>query len=228
LKPDGSLLFALRPRTIAWDLCEKAYPALLGCARPTTKRRVAAGGQDPFHSGTIGHLNGKLTYATPRPPFFYGNMQFHNGKIYSTSNHSVFDDYRNIWLLLRSMAHVFDHACPDQYRVLKEAAARTPREWLWPLTAFTSATVNRNARMAVHKDDGNLPGAYGAMTVMYAGDSTGGLLVFPKYRVAVDLYNTDCLIADNQEAHGNTAMEGEEGFERVSVIAYFHSSNLLE
>jgi hypothetical protein len=206
LKPDGTLLLALRPHSLAWAACKMAYPVLLRAARPTTKRRVAAGGQEPFHSGTIGFLHGEMTFATR------DNLK----------------GYRLMWPLLNNIAQVFAEHCPDQYRLLREAAAQTPSEWLIPGTPFTSAAVNRNARMAVHKDDGNLPGAYGAMTVIRAGNYTGGLLVFPKYRVAVDLHNGDCLIADNQEAHGNTAIEGEEGFERVSVVCYYHASNLPE
>ena len=51
--------------------------------------------------------------------------------------------------------------------------------------------------------------------------------MFPKYRIAVDLRGRDVLIADNTEAHGNTAIVGVSGpFERVSVITYFHEKNL--
>ena len=81
--------------------------------------------------------------------------------------------------------------------------------------------------MAVHADEGNLEGGYGVMTVIRAGAYTGGLLVFPKFGVAVHLDSCDVLVCDNREAHGNTAIVGADGeYERVSVVAYYHASNL--
>jgi hypothetical protein len=79
--------------------------------------------------------------------------------------------------------------------------------------------------MAVHKDKGNLKEGYSVMTVLRSGDYSGGLLVFPKYRVAVDLHDGDCLICDNGEAHGNTAIVGEERWERISIVCYFSATN---
>jgi hypothetical protein len=210
-RPDERLLFALRPGTIKWAACELAFPALLRAARVTTHRPIAAGGQENFRSNTVGWLNGQMTYAT----------------------RSDLPGWKKIQPLLKNIAQVFAQECPEQYAVLTEAAKRTPTALLIPGTCFTSATVNRTAahctaRMAVHRDDGNLPGAFGAMTVIRDGKHKGGLLVWPKYRVAVELHNRDCLIADNQEAHGNTAIEGGPDFERVSVVAYYQASNLKE
>ena len=121
------------------------------------------------------------------------------------------------------MDRVFAQQRPREYAVLRAAASLTPYR-IVP-TSFTSAAVNRTEQMGVHMDDGNIRGGYGCMTVVRAGEFSGGLLVWPRYRVAVDLNDGDCLICDNQEAHGNTALVGE-GFERVSVVAYFHESNL--
>jgi hypothetical protein len=74
--------------------------------------------------------------------------------------------------------------------------------------------------MGYHHDDGNIPGALGVLTV--AGEFTGGLLVFPKFRVAVNLRPGDVLIADNRELHGNTPITGN----RLSIVCYAHSSNV--
>jgi hypothetical protein len=84
--------------------------------------------------------------------------------------------------------------------------------------------------MGYHQDDGNLAGSYSAMTVISAGNYTGGLLVFPRWRVAVDVRVKDVLIADTgREPHGNTEIVPVNGyFCRVSVVAYFHGSNAAE
>lgn len=202
-KRNGQLLLALRPGAIPWAACETALDALRRAARPTNNRPLAAGGVEDFRSGTIGYLKGELTNFCRRDPKGWGAIQ----------------------PLLRAMNRGM-REFPAQYQVLDEAAKRCPDRVI-PYTVFSTATVNRNARFTVHRDDGNLPGAYGAMTVIRSGQYQGGLLVFPRYRVAVDLHNRDLLIADNQEAHGNTALEGiDPDTERISVVAYFHSSNL--
>jgi hypothetical protein len=203
-KPNGKLLFALRPRTIKSAAINLAYPALLRAAKVTNMRPVAAGGQANFCSGTIGYLNGEMTYATTSDP----------------------KGFSRIRPLLVNIDRAFAEHCSTHYARLTEAANQTTKRII--PTVFTSAAVNRNARMAIHRDEKNLAGALGAMTVIRAGDFSGGLLVFPKYRVAVDLQHGDRLIADNQEAHGNTSVLGDPGFTRISVVAYLHSSNLTK
>jgi hypothetical protein len=95
-----------------------------------------------------------------------------------------------------------------------------------PGTSFTTVTANRDPT-GVHRDSGNLPGALGALTVIRAGPYTGGLFVYPEYRLAFDLRTGDVLIADQSEAHGNTVIVGVEGeYERVSVVCYVHASNV--
>lgn len=204
IRPNGSLLLALRPKALLQAEAELAYETLLKTAKPTNHRTLAQGGAEELWSGTLGYLDGE-----PR------------GRIDERG-------WNYILPLFQHLDLVFSEACPAQYAILADAARQTPAECLIPQTVFTSAAVNRwcedrNARMAVHRDDGNLPGAYGAMTVIRNGDYKGGLLVFPKFRVAVDLHSRDVLICNNQEAHGNTPIIGEE-FERISVVAFFHEA----
>ena len=203
LQPNGQLLFALRPGLVPATLTAKALPALRHAAKFTNRRPVAAGGQDNFRSGTLGFFHNKVTYAT-------------------WSNRLNWD---TIQPLLRCLNRALRAECPEQHETLRRAAERTPAERLIPHTVLSNAAVNLNARCAVHMDDDNLPGSFGVMTAIRAGEFSGGWLVFPRFRVAVDLQDGDCLICNNRQAHGNTALVGE-GFERVSVVAYFHASNL--
>lgn len=202
-KPNGQLLFALRPRVIGGVSIDLAYEDLKRAGnKHTTNRPDAAAGKESIRSGTIGYLHGELTYHTT----------------------SLGAGYDRIKLLLAEMGRVFAKHRPQEYAVLQKAAPGMGKA-LIQATAFTTAAVNRTVQMGTHRDDGNISGGYGAMVVVRAGQQQGGLLVFPQYLVAVDVQDGDCLIADNQEAHGNTALSGEEGFERVSVVAYSHSSN---
>jgi hypothetical protein len=206
--PNGPLLLAPRPGTIRWSAIQYAWDDLLRAAQETTHRTVAAGGQEPFYSKMIGYKDGELTAITK----------------------SIGRGYRRIQTLLRNMAEVFALHRPKEYDLLRRVAKETPKVIIPGTEVFTSATINRwspehRTRMAVHRDDGNLPGALGVMTVIRVGKFKGGLTVWPKYRAAVELFNGDCLICDNQEAHGNTDVSADGDWERISVVGFYHDSN---
>ena len=200
-KPDGNLLLVFRRRRLLWADCTRAFKVLWRAARHTNRRTTAAGGAAKFLSGTVGFKDGKPTAFTRKD--------------------------RKGWLALVPLLQAIDtqmkeHLPPWALAAQLEAAERTPSGLLIPGTSATTAQVNRDARMAVHPDAGNLEDAFGAITVIQGAEQTGGLLVFPKYRVACDLKSRDVLIADTHELHGNTNIEGT----RLSVVLYFHCSNL--
>jgi hypothetical protein len=200
-KPDGSLLFALRPRALPAIVATQAWDALWKAAKVTNNRPGAAGGAAKFRSGIVGFYE--------RAPTAFTRTD------------------RNGWwslvALARELATVFRRERPTEYAKLEAAAEQAPG-LLIDGTSFTTLTVNRNARTALHHDDGNLRGACGVLTAVPSGDYSGGRLVFPKYRAAVEIGACDVVIADNTELHGNTAIVGP-GY-RVTVVAYFNASNL--
>jgi hypothetical protein len=201
---DGRLLFSLHPGEIkgAWRSAA-IFAAAVKAATPTDSRPAAAAGAEVFRSGTVGYMSGRPVGLTATDPAAW----------------------QTLLPLLQRMAAVFASRRPREYAVLQAAAARTPPHLLIPGTAFTSAAVNRDARCGCHRDKGNLPGACGALTVLRGAPYTGGLLVFPQHRMAVDLQPGDVLIADNQAWHGNTEIGGDpDATRRVSIVAYHYRS----
>jgi thymine dioxygenase len=101
-------------------------------------------------------------------------------------------------------------------------------------TTFSSIAVNQNFQTAIHTDQGDLKGSFGVLMCFKRGDFTGGELIFPKFRVAVDFREGDVLLADVHEAHGNTPILGEPGeFTRMSCVFYFrerilHCGSVME
>ena len=100
-------------------------------------------------------------------------------------------------------------------------------------TTFTTITVNtttstRNARMACHRDAGSLNDGFSNLTVVTkeGKDWTGGYLVAPEVRVAINVRPGDLLLVDNMRViHGNTPIEppetSEKDFLRMSLVFYF-------
>jgi len=105
-------------------------------------------------------------------------------------------------------------------------------------TTFTTITVNtttstRNARMACHRDAGSLNDGFSNLTVVTkeGKDWTGGYLVAPEVRVAINVRPGDLLLVDNMRViHGNTPIEPpetcEKDFLRMSLVFYFREDML--
>lgn len=86
---------------------------------------------------------------------------------------------------------------------------------------FTTITINKNFRTAMHRDKGNLNG-YAVLTASHIGKVfKGGLLHFPQYGIAVPLRKGDALVANVKLLHGNdTIIYPSKDSSRVSFVLY--------
>jgi Oxygenase domain of the 2OGFeDO superfamily len=225
LRPDGSPLIVFRSRAVPAAVWEPAFPALLRAAKPSLNRGDAAGGRyrrvkrdgtrsntsesRPVRSGTAGYLE-----RDPRAPICRATAYTREDA----------EGWAAVVPFVRAINEAFRRGCPDRYAAQLAVVRQTPPAYVIPGTVFTTMTVNRNFRTHVHKDEGDLPQGFGVMCVVEAGEYDGGYLVFPKWRVAVDLRAGDVLLADVHEWHGNTELVGVEGeYDRVSVVLYYRS-----
>lgn len=104
----------------------------------------------------------------------------------------------------------FKNLIPDRHKVQLERAKRKQNFQISD-TAFSSVTINRNFRTALHQDAGDLKEGYGNLTVVEYGKYQGGYTVFPRYGIGVDLRTGDFVAMDVHEWHCNTALyESEE------------------
>lgn len=100
-------------------------------------------------------------------------------------------------------------------------------------TPFTTVTVNKNFRTAAHRDAGDLHEGFSNLTVVAKGDQqwTGGYLVLPEFRVAINIRPGDLLLINNHAGiHGNTELLPPEGktladMERISLVCYFREKH---
>jgi hypothetical protein len=221
-KPDGSPLLVFRKRAFDPALCVAALPGLRKAATPNSNRGMAAGGRRAIVKRNGRPSRGTYTarVQTGIIGFFDRTARYPYCRATSYTRQEVMG-WRSVLPLVRSADAVFRQAVPDRYAAQLRAASRTPPEWVIPGTTFTTVTVNRNFRTAVHRDRGDLPEGFGVMSVVRSGEYSGGHLVFPKFRVAVDMDTSDVLLADVHELHGNTGIEGEPGWERISLVMYF-------
>jgi hypothetical protein len=130
---------------------------------------------------------------------------------------------------LKSLAKGFKDLLPWRYNNQMEAAKKLDSRFLVPETPFTTVTVNKTFRTAAHYDAGDLTtGLSNLLVLSNNGNYTGGYLIAPEYRVAVNVRPGDLLLINNHEVmHGNTPIVlGDEEAERVSLVVYFREKML--
>jgi hypothetical protein len=129
---------------------------------------------------------------------------------------------------LQQLAQGFKDLLPWRYNNQMEAAKKLDQSFLVPGTPFTTVTVNKTFRTAAHYDAGDYTeGLSNLLTLSNDGKYSGGYLIAPEYRVAVNVRPGDLLLINNHEVmHGNTPIVCEEGSERISLVVYFREKML--
>ena len=155
----------------------------------------------------------------------YPRIPYGRATSYTANN---FEKFSMSYPFLQSLARGFKELLPWRYGNQMEAAKKIDPAFLVPETPFTTVTVNKTFRTAAHYDAGDLnTGLSNLLTLSNDGKYTGGYLIAPEYRVAVNVRPGDLLLINNHEVmHGNTPIVCEEGSERISLVVYFREKML--
>ena len=73
-----------------------------------------------------------------------------------------------------------------------------------PDTSFSTVTINRNFRTALHRDAGDFREGFGNLTVIEQGAYHGGYTVFPQFGLGLNLRSGDFVAMDVHQWHSNT------------------------
>lgn len=151
------------------------------------------------------------------------------GRATSYTEHN-FETFKKAYPFLQKLSWAFSELLPKRYAVQKSCIDRIDPRFHVPDTVFTTITVNKSFRTAAHLDAGDLHSGFSNLTVVSNGKKySGGILVAPEFRAAVDVRPGDLLLINNHAIiHGNTPIVlEEEGADRYSVVSYFRY-NMLE
>jgi hypothetical protein len=137
----------------------------------------------------------------------------------TTFSHHEPEVFRAVVPLLRVVNHRYRELAPDYWAAQREFIEGVPDDFVLRDSVFTTFTVNRSWQTPAHVDDGDFRGGLGVMTVLEDGEYDGCELIFPKYRVAVDMRTGGVLLADVHEVHGNAPFNTLRG-DRFSFVFY--------
>lgn len=149
----------------------------------------------------------------PRAPF---------GRLASYNDHNPELFARGV-PFLQTLDRAFAELLPQRHSAQKDFVESLDEHFRIADTVFTTLTINKTFRTAAHLDAGDYAPGFSNLLVLSNDDNfTGGYLVLPEFRIAINVRPGDLLLIANHTAiHGNTPIVlGSETSERISVVAY--------
>ena len=121
-----------------------------------------------------------------------------------------YDKYKKGLPFIQKIDSLFHKLIPEAHE--KQLTQANQKQHLKiPDTSFSTITINRNFRTALHRDAGDFKYGFGNLTVIERGKYHGGYTVFPQFGVGIDVRSNDFLAMDVHQWHSNTKIyETEE------------------
>jgi len=243
---DGNPLFFFRKNVLDPKVCKSAYEVLRHAALQTNNRGDAAGifdpSKDPMFNGTkavsVGSgkqyarvkKDGTLSKTAVAKSVMSGlvgyfdrspRMPYCRQTAWTEQN---FGKFRTAMPFIQAISDEFKKACPERWQAQHGVWEKTNPDFRIPDTVFTTVTVNKNFRTAIHCDAGDFKGGLGNIAVLQAGEFSGGYTCLPRYGVGFDVRNTDVCFFNVHEWHGNVPFVAKKPFERISVVCYYREN----
>ncbi|MEK9767824.1 MAG: hypothetical protein VW683_02785 [Betaproteobacteria bacterium] len=245
---EGNPLFFFRKGVLDPKICKQAYLALRKAARRTNNRGDAAGYFNPtldpnFHyGGFIGNeknksksfqrikRDGTVSKTTTAKSSESGIIGYFDRSVrfpYCRTTAWTQENMTN-WgkaiPYIQAISSEFEKACPERHEAQKQVWSETHPDFRIKDTVFTTVTVNRNFRTAIHCDAGDYEGGLGNIAVLQAGNFDFGYTCLPRYGIGFDVRTTDVCFFNVHEWHGNIDFEAKKPFERISIVCYYRQN----
>ena len=137
-----------------------------------------------------------------------------------------FHQYKHGLPFIQAIDAVFKRLVPDKHKK-QLAAVKEKATYQVADTAFSSITINRNFRTALHMDDGDFRDGFGNLSVIERGKYSGGATIFPRYKIGFNVRTGDFLAMDVHEWHCNTEMyESAEDKKFNKALPVIHNNSL--
>ena len=142
---------------------------------------------------------------------------------------NYYEKFQLSFPFLQSLDRGFKELLPWRWSNQRAAADKVDPAFLVPGTVFTTITVNKTFRTAAHYDAGDFTqGLSNLLVLSNNGNYSGGYLVLPEVRLAINVRPGDLLLVNNHECmHGNTPITTHDDIaERISLVCYLREKML--
>lgn len=114
-----------------------------------------------------------------------------------------YDKFQQGLPFIKKIDELYKSLVPENYKKQWDHSEKKP-ELKIKDTCFSTITINRNFRTALHRDGGDFKQGFGNLTVIERGKYSGGYTILPQFGVAVDVRTNDFLAMDVHQWHSNT------------------------
>ena len=202
LKPEGKLLREELDLKSLDDIKEKAFQLKLTIKEDDTK--------DILIYNIVKASNGissmKINNQVASNPIGFYEESKNFAKLPCRLTHFTrtnYDKYQEGLPFIQKINQCFKKLIPDAHRKQLCKASEKPHLRI-PKTCFSTITINRNFRTALHRDAGDFKGGFGNLTVIERGKYHGGYTCLPQFGIGVDVRRGDFLAMNVHEWHTNT------------------------
>ena len=219
----GNLLFKFRKNVIPIDILKAGVDNFKDSIEWTESRGAASGfsGKRTRADGSISNTSVGAKVESVVVGFMDKSAMIRYCRKTAFTK-KYFDNYQEGLPFVKFVDEQYKKLCPEYYNRQKNIAEGTNQNYVIPDTSFTTVTVNKNFRTAVHKDAGDFSEGFGNLVVYREGDWGGGYFILPEYGVGIDLKNTDILFVDVHKYHCNTGFTNfTDDCLRVSFVLYY-------
>lgn len=199
--PSGRLIFKFRRNVIDQAVNER-FPAIADICRKTQSLRTNAAGPQIYEDSRI------IGFSIDRFERYARETD------YTSKNHA---GYKKLIPLVEAVDRLYRSEFPQQYYY--QRALDIDPHFQIGTSIFNQGIINKSFRTALHLDRGNIPGTMSNLICLGNESYIGGSLIFPEYRIAIDLRPRDYIGFLGQEIwHGNSEISGQ-GI-RLSLVFY--------
>lgn len=105
---------------------------------------------------------------------------------------------------INELSNYYKYLAPTQYNNQKDRINQSEKYKIGD-SVFSTITINRNFRTALHKDKGDF-GGYAVLSVCEYGSYNGGLFMLPEYGLGINLRQDDIMVAKVHLYHCNSEL----------------------
>lgn len=235
VQPDGRPLCVYLPGAVtSFATDPEVYEVLHSLRVVQSRNRGLAAGSRRLRWGANNGVESKRSTTVPVASSLVGSLdpvgQTRYCRLTAWTGRNL-PEFAKLHPMLAAIGTTFKAYVPDRYAAQARYLQDVHPAWVIPGTPFTTITVNNTYPTGVHTDKGDLDEGFSTLACVRRGSYSGGLLVFPQYRVAVEMQDGDLLLMDAHQWHGNTAIICKCGrklqalcedckAERISVVSY--------
>lgn len=223
---DGRFLLRFRKNVLDEKKIDDAFDNLLEHASERTSLRGMTGGMGgkkarmDINNPILSNIVGFYDTLSPHQKFIVKLTGIDKPICRQTAFTGKFPEkWKKVTPLIDNIDEQYKKLFPKEHKIQKREAHKT--KYVINNTAFSTITTNLNYSTSIHRDSGDFRRGFGNLVVIDNGKYKGGYLVFPRYKLGVDVRRGDFLAMDVHEAHGNSKIIGDPNkYIRLSLVSY--------